>query len=152
MGRFHPAAARAVIELAVRRGVDVQVDVVDDKVEVRVPQDRRDALRAELLLTWDALVASLSPYDQAELSAQGGQLPGWDDTPDGVWVDRDGRLRVARAQEEAEEDVDRIVGPALVAVAILLLLFAWQVGDSHLRLLAGVSGFGLLLVGIFLPD
>ncbi len=151
VGRFHPAAARAVIELAVKRGAHVQTDLVDDMVDVRVPKDRRDGLRAELLLTWDALVARLPPQDQAELEAQGGQLPGWGDTPDDVWVDRDGQLRVALAQEEAEEDIGRVVGPTLLAAAILLLLLAWQLGDGHLRLLAAVAGFGMLLVGTFLP-
>lgn len=152
VGRFHPAAARAVVELAVRRGADVQTNVVDGRVDVLVPSERRDGLRAELLLTWDELLARLPPDDQAELKAHGGQLPGWDDRPDGVWVDRDGRLRVAHAQEEeAEEDASRIVGPTLMAAAILLLLLAWQIGDGYLRLLAAIGGFGLLLVGIFLP-
>ncbi len=151
VGRFHPAAARAVVELAVQRGAHVHTDLVDDMIDVLVSADRRDALRAELLLIWDALVARLPPEDQAELESQGGQLPGWDDGPDGVWVDREGRLRVARTQEEVEEDAGRIVGPTLVATAILLLLVAWQLGDGHARLLAAVGGFGLLLVGIFLP-
>lgn len=151
VGRFHPAAARVVIELAVQRGAPVQTDLVGDLVDVRVPKDRRDGLRAELLLTWDALVARLPPQDQAELAAQGGQLPGWGDTPGDVWVDRDGQLRVAPGEEEAEEDTGRIVGPTLVATAILLLLLAWQLGDGHLRLLAAIGGFGMLLVGTFLP-
>ncbi|MDQ3932808.1 MAG: hypothetical protein M3252_08240 [Actinomycetota bacterium] len=152
VGRFHPAAARAVAELAIRRGAAVQTSVVSGRVDVLVPKERRDALRAELLLTWDALLAGLPPDDQAQLRELGGQLPGWDDTPDGVWVDRDGQLRVARAEEEEiEEDAGRSVGPALVAVAVILLLSAWQIGDGHLRLLAAVTGLGLLLVGTFLP-
>lgn len=152
VGRFHPAAARAVIELAVRRGAHVQTNVVDDRIDVLVPSERRDGLRAELLLTWDELLARLAPNEQEELKAYGGQLPGWDDTPEGVWVDRDGRLRAARAQEEeAEEDAGRVVGPTLVAAAILLLLLAWQIGDGYLRLLTVIAGFALLLVGTFLP-
>ncbi|MDP8961954.1 MAG: hypothetical protein M3N32_10115 [Actinomycetota bacterium] len=152
VGRFHPAAARAVVELAVRRGAPVETSTVDDHVDVLVPTERRDGLRAELLLTWDALLARLPPPDQAELQAHGGQLPGWDDTPGDVWVDRDGQLRVARAEEEEiEEDAGRAVGPALVAVALMLLLLAWQIGNGHLRLLAAISGLGLLLVGTFLP-
>lgn len=152
VGRFHPAAARAVVELAVRRGAPVQTSVVDDRVDVLVPTERRDGLRAELLLTWDALLARLPPHDQAELQAHGGQLPGWDDTPVGAWVDRNGRLRAARAEEEeVEEDADRTVGPALMAVAVMLLLLAWQIGNGHLRLLAAIGGLGLLLIGTFLP-
>lgn len=152
VGRFHPAAADAVVDFAVRRGAPVQTRVVHDRVDVLVPAELRDGLRAELLLGWDALLARLPPHDQAELREHGGPLPGWDDTPDGVWVDRDGRLRVARAEEEEiEEDADRTVGPALVAVALILLFLAWQIGDGHLRLLAAIGGLGLLLIGIFLP-
>lgn len=152
VGRFDPAVARAVVELAVRRGALVRTRVVHDRVDVLVSTERRDALRAELVLTWDALLARLPPHDQAELEAHGGQLPGWDDTPDGVWVDRDGRLRVARAdEEEIEEDARRTVGPALMSAAVILLLLAWQIGDGRLRLLAAFGGFGLLLVGTFLP-
>lgn len=150
LGRFHPAVAPAVVELAIRRGAPVETTTVDGTVEVLVPSERRDGLRAELLLSWDDLLTRLSPHDQVEVEAQGGQLPGWDDKPDGVWVDRDGQLRVARAQEEEAEE-ERIVGPAIVAIAVVLLLLAWQLGDGHLRLLLAVVGFGLLLIGIFLP-
>lgn len=152
LGRFHPAAAPAVVELALRRGAAVQTRVVGGRVDVLVPKERRDGLRAELLLSWDALLAQLPPNHQTELRALGGQLPGWDDTPGGVWVDRGGQLQVARAEEEElEEDAARTMGPALVAVAVILLLSAWQLGDGHLRLLAAVTGLGLLLVGTFLP-
>ncbi|MDP8930991.1 MAG: hypothetical protein M3O70_21060 [Actinomycetota bacterium] len=141
-----------MVEFVIRHGAPVQTSVVDDRVDVLVPTERRDGLRAELLLTWDALVARLPPHDQAELRAHGGQLPGWDDTPGGVWVDRDGQLRAARTEEEEiEEDAGRTVGPALMALAVMLLLLAWQIGDGHLRLLAAIGGFGLLLVGTFLP-
>lgn len=153
LGRFHPAAARAVVELAVQRDLPVQTSAVDDRVDVLVPTERRDELRAELLLAWDALLARLPPQDQAELQAlEAERLPGWEDAPDGAWVDRDGQLWAAPAEEdEIEEDAHRSVGPALMAVAVVLLFVAWQSGDGQLRLFTAISGLGLLLIGIFLP-
>lgn len=151
LGRFHKAAAPAVIEFAVRR--DALTDVVrgEGEVEVRVPAERRDALRAELVLIWESLVETLDLEEQRAVRSAGGLLPGWQDAPDGVWVDRYGRLQVARSQEEAEEDQSRLLGPALAAAGLMLWLFAWYVGEGRLRLLAFVCGLALILVGTFLP-
>lgn len=152
VGRFHPAVARHVAQLAGRRGLDARVRPHDHGDVVLVDPAGRDAFRAELVMDWAAVVGSLEDGERDAVQALGGTLPGWFDAPNGAWVDRDGRLRVADSTEdEAADDEGRYVGPGLVTIGLLLGLFAWYVGDGELRFLAAVLAVALVLVGVFTP-
>lgn len=152
MGRFHPAVAAVVADVARRRGLPVDTGPVDGSVEVLVPADGREDLRAELAVGWEGVLAALDPEDVTAVRSSGGRLPGWEDAPDGAWVDRQGRLRVAGPdEEERAADDDRALGPVLVVVGGLALLLAWYTDGEGLRLLAGVGGLGAVLTGLFLP-
>ncbi len=152
VGRFHPAAAAAVAELARRRGIPIDLEAADGRVDVLVPGEHRDDLRAELLVTWESVLSGIDPETQLDLRAAGGRLAGWVDAPEGAWVDRQGKLRVAASdEEEVAADLRRTYGPALVAAGLLLGLLAWYAGEGRLRLLAAIAGFGLVTIGVFLP-
>lgn len=149
LGRFHPAAAAPVTEVLERRGIAHRQEPLDeDEIELVVDRDYRDDLRAELVLDWSALVASLEEEDRAALRAAGGRQPGWFDAPQGAWMDAQGRLQVERTEEEElEADARRTVGPSLAVVGAVLLLFGWWGGSE----LAAVAGVGALLIGLLLP-
>lgn len=158
LGRFDAPVAHAIADLLADRGIRVRVHPHDPWeageriLEVLVPSEQRDELRAELVVGWPSILRRLDPDTQLAVRASRSHLPGWDDAPDGAWIDRDGRLQVSRApDEEAAEDAQRTVGPALVGIAALLLLFAWYADHSGLRLMAAIAGIGLLVIGAFLP-
>lgn len=152
VGRFHPAAAEAVVELARRRGIPTDVEKADDSIDVLVPGEHRDDLRAQLTVAWDGVLARLDPVAQLDVRAAGGRLAGWVDAPEGAWVDREGKLRVAASdEEERAADLGRTLGPALMAAGLLLGLLAWYMGEGRLRLLTAVAGVALVAVGLFLP-
>jgi hypothetical protein len=154
LGRFDPRAATPVVRLLEHRGVAYDAlhsssDDEADEVEVVVDRDFRDDLRAELVVNWRALVASLEPEERDGVLARGGTQPGWLDAPTEAWVDRGGRLQVGRPEhEELEADARRTVGPSMAVLGAVLLLFGWFVGGSELAVLAGI---GLLVVGLLLP-
>ena len=156
LGQFRPEVATAVTAFAARRHVvalesTARTDPTDD-VELFVPAADRDDLRAQLVLGWDAVMSELDPDVAVQLRATGGNLPGWSDAPGGVWVDRAGRLQVARAdEEELEEDARRTLGPGMTVTGALLLLLAWYVGPGDLRWSAGVAGVLLGVAGLFIP-
>lgn len=150
LGWFDPAVVDAVVGLAARRGTHTEVISHGGAVEVLTSPADRNPLCVELVSCWDGLLAELDPAVRANLDADA-QLPGWHDPPEGLWVDRAGQLRVAaRSGEHAGPD-QRVVGPALTTVAGLLLVYAWYAGVGLTRLVAGVAGLALLLVGAFLP-
>lgn len=152
LGRFHPAMAAAVADLAVRRGLEPQVRPGDDADTVLVDAAARDHLRAQLVVTWSGLVEALDEPARDDVRAIGGDLPGWFDAPAGAWVDRHGHLQVDRSpEEEVAADAGRSVGPALLAAAALLGLFAWYVGDGDLRASAALAALALGALGLFLP-
>lgn len=150
LGTFHPAVVGRVTALLDRRGVRYDAMAADaDRVEVLVERQWRDDLRAELALHWADLVTSLPPDERHPVIEAGGDQPGWFDAPRGAWVDRQGRLQVDAGEEEAlEEDAERQLGPSLLVLGIVLLVFGWYADAS-----AGVVvlGLGLALVGVFLP-
>ncbi len=150
VGRFDPAAAELAEDLVVQRGFLPERRSVGDAVEVLVDPAVRDSLRAELAVNWPALLANLPPKERALLTGDG--MPGWRDAPEGAWVDREGRLRVSLGRDEEDvEDASRMLGPALVAAAMLLALLAWYAGDGLLRLVAAIGAAGLGLVGLLIP-
>lgn len=152
LGRFHPVMAREVAVFAGRRGIDPILEDDLDAIAVRVPADRRDGLRADLVIAWPSLFSELEPEEQDEVRQLTGPLAGWHDAPEGVWVDRQGRLRAAPPREEEEAaDADRALGPAMVAIGMIVLVVAWYVGPGLLRLVAAISGLGLVLAGLFAP-
>ena len=84
-----------------------------------------------------------------EVLAAGGSQPGWYDAPRGAWVDRAGRVQVEAADdEESERDARRVLGPSLLTIGAVLLLFGWYAGGSAFAVLAGIA---LILLGVFLP-
>ena len=148
LGRFHPVAAAPVVEVLERRGIAYERRELDgNDVELAVDRAFRDDLRAELVLNWSGLVASLEPEERAELPDGDGH-PGWIDAPRGAWMDAQGRLQVERsAEEELEADARRTVGPSLAALGGVLVIFGWWGGSE----LAVVLGVVLLVVGLLLP-
>lgn len=150
LGTFHPAVLPSVIALLDRRGIEHDaLPVAEDRIEVLVERGWRDDLRAELALHWTDLVAALPPEQRSPVMADGGQQPGWFDAPRGAWVDRQGRLQVDAGEDELlEEDASRQLGPSLLVLGLVLLVFGWYADAS-----AGVVvlGLGLALVGVLLP-
>lgn len=152
LGRFHLAVAEEVADFARRRGIEPETEPAEVGASMRVPAHRRDGLRADLMVAWPSLVQALEPEEQEEVRRLEGPLAGWHDAPDGVWVDREGRLRASAPREEEEAaDAERALGPALLAVGLIVLLIAWYVGPGFLRLVAAIVGSGLLLLGVFAP-
>lgn len=154
LGRFHHAVALEVAEFAGRRGIEPTIGAAEDGdgVTIRVPTSRRDGLRADLMVAWPSLFSELGPEDQQAVRELRGPLAGWYDAPDGAWVDRQGRLRAAPPREEEEAaDADRALGPALVAIGMIVLVVAWYVGPGLLRLAAAIVGLALVLLGLFAP-
>jgi hypothetical protein len=150
VGTFHPRMAVELRRLLELRGQPHRVVEVDDqRTEVLVPADVRDELRAELVLGWGQLLRVLPPDDAPGVLATGSRThPGWHDAPEGAWVDREGRLRVAAAEDEALADAERSIGPTLVGVGIVIALLAWALGGSDLGYLLGGTA---VLIGVLLP-
>lgn len=162
LGTFHPIIAEQLLALTVHRGIASDavpasraagddLTTVEDRVEVIVDRDWRDDLRAELVVSWPELVRRLPEEEQATVRSLGGPQPGWYDPPRGAWIDRQGRLQVDPTDDEVEEDdARRVIGPALLALGALLLLFAWY-GGSNSRASAAVIGLVLIVAGLFMP-
>lgn len=152
LGRFHLAVAEEVAAFARRRGIEPRTEPTEIGVEIRVPAHRRDGLRADLMVAWPSLVGAMEPEEQEEVRRLEGPLAGWHDAPEGVWVDREGRMRASAPREEEETaDAERVLGPALLAIGLIVLLVAWYVGPGLLRLVGAIAGLGLLLLGMFAP-
>lgn len=152
LGRFHPAVALEIVAFARRRGIEPEIEAAEVGASVRVPAHRRDGLRADLVVAWPSLVQALEAEEQEEVRRLEGPLAGWHDPPDGVWVDREGRMRASAPREEEEAaDAERALGPALFMVGLIVLLIAWYVGPGLLRLVGAIAGLGLLLLGLFAP-
>ncbi len=148
LGRFHPVVAEAVVALLAHRRIGHEQRVADDGVEILVDRTYRDDLRAELAMRWSDVVGHLPADDMYEVLAAGGSQPGWLDAPRGAWVDRQGRIQVEAADEESERDARRVLGPSILTIGAVLLLFGWYAEGSALAVLAGIA---LVLLGIFLP-
>lgn len=150
LGVFHPATAVVVASLAAGRHVPVRAIEVDARtVELRVPADARDGLRAQLAVRWGDVVAAVPEEHRAAVADVGDRLVGWHDAPGGAWVDGQGRVRVeASAEEEAGLDAARRVGPVLSVIGLLGLLLAWiSDGGPGMWLAAGAA----VLLGLLLP-
>lgn len=147
LGRFHPLAAAPIVDVLERRGIaHDRRELGPAQVELLVDRDFRDDLRAELVLNWTGLVASLDEEERAVLS--GGSQPGWYDAPRGAWMDAQGRLQVERTEEEElAADARRTAGPTLAVIGAVLLIFGWWGGSE----LAAVAGVAALVVGLLLP-
>ncbi len=147
LGIFHPTMADALLVTLSERGTPYETVTHDDGVELVVPRDERDELRAELSVDWSDRVAELDEEERSDVRWQGGEYPGWLDPPEGGWIDRDGRL-VVDAGDDRETDASRTVGPLLAVVGVGLLLATWYLG---LGMGAGFLGVGLLLFGLLVP-
>lgn len=152
LGLFHPT-----VVLLVQRWLQANqtrfrtVEVDDLRVEVRVPEDVRDDLRATLTLNWADFVRALEPDARQHLVDDGavGDHPGWHDAPRGAWVDDNGRLRVEPSPDEvATQDASRTIGPGLVIAGIVVLLLAWVTGFDAGPVLLGGSA---IVLGLLLP-
>ena len=148
LGTFHPVMAERVGELLYRRGLDYRSIARDDAVEVRVDQEWRDDLRAELSLTWGELVRRLDAEVVEQILADGGDAPGWYDPPQGGYVDREGRLVVDVDDEDQATDAARVIGPALFTVGAIMTVMGWYLADSPALTVAGIA---LVLFGLFNP-
>lgn len=149
LGLFHPATVLLVQRFLAVKQVPVRtIEVDDQRVELWVPGDARDDVRAELTLNWSGFLQALEPDAQAEVAQLDDHHPGWYDAPQGAWIDHDGRLRVDPSpDEEAAADASRTIGPALVVAGVIVLLLAWFTGFSAGAVLLGGGAivFGLLL-------
>lgn len=151
LGLFHPSAV-----LLVQRWLTTQqarfraVEVDDDRVELWVPEDVRDDLRAALTLHWSGFVRALEPEAQQVVAEHGSDdHPGWYDAPQGAWIDDAGRLRVEPSPDEvAVEDASRTIGPGLVIAGVIILLLAWVTGFDAGPVLLGGSA---IVLGLLLP-
>ena len=152
LGLFHPT-----VVLLVQRWLGANqtgfrtIEVDARRVELRVPADVRDDLRAALTLHWPDFVRALEPAAREQLVDDGatGDHPGWLDPPRGAWIDDDGRLRVeAGPEEEDGQDASRTIGPALVIVGVVVLLLAWGTGFDAGAVLLGGSA---IVLGLLLP-
>lgn len=151
LGTFHPAVAEQLRSLVEHRGIAADAVPLGDRVEVLVDREWRDDLRAELVVRWREIVTALPDEERLEVAALGGSQPGWYDAPRGAWVDRQGRLQVDPTDDEvAEDDARRVLGPGLVTVGALLLLYGWYDGGSS-QAVAVVLGLGLVGIGLFVP-
>ena len=152
LGLFHPAVVLLVQRwLGANQTPHRAVEVDDLRVELRVPGDVRDDLRAALTLHYSGFVRALEPEARQALAASGaaGDHPGWYDAPHGAWIDDDGRLRVeASPEEEAVHDASRTIGPALVIIGVIVLLLAWVTGFDAGPVLLGISA---IVLGLLLP-
>ena len=148
LGRFHPAVGQALLELLDDRGIPFETVTGSDALEIVVPREERDELRAELALHWGDRLEALDEQEASDVRwAAGGHYPGWFDPPEGGFIDRQGRL-VVDAAEDAEADAARRVGPTLAIGGASLLLLAWYLGLGMGTVFAGV---GLLIIGVLLP-
>jgi hypothetical protein len=149
LGTFHPIVAQRVVGLLGRRNLRHDVMPLDDRVEILMDRDRRDELRAELSLAWTDLMGQLPHDDLFEVLAAGAPQPGWFDPPQGAWVDREGKVQVeGSADEAAERDARRVVGPSLAVIGLVLGLFGWYAGGSAAL---AVVGIGMVVLGVMLP-
>ncbi len=147
LGRFHPDILPQVLAVLRDKGVEHDVRSRDDDVEVAVEADRRDELRAELLMRWDELLAELDADLAPDVLGSGKHASGWLDAPTGSYIDRDGKL-VVDAPPEDDADDRRTLGPTLVAGGAILALAGWQVLDVGAVMIAGAA---LALIGVFIP-
>ncbi len=152
LGLFHPTVVLLVQRWLRANTIPFRTIEVDDRrVELRLPADVRDDLRATLTLNWPDFVRALEPEARQQLVDDGatGDHPGWLDAPRGAWVDDEGRLRVEAGPDEvASEDAARTVGPALVIVGVVVLLLSWVTGFDAGPVLLGV---GAVVLGLLLP-
>jgi hypothetical protein len=151
LGTFHPAVAERILELVSHRRIAADAVPAGDRVEIIVDRDWRDDLRAEFVLRWSELIGRLPEEERLEVGALGGSHPGWFDPPQGAWIDRQGRLQVDPTEDEvAEDEARRVVGPALISIGVVLLLYGWYDGGSS-QAMAMVLGLGSIGVGLFVP-
>jgi hypothetical protein len=148
LGTFHPATVTQVLALLDTRGVPHETRTTDRGVEVLVPSEWRDDVRAELTLTWGELVRRLDEEETLAVLGAGGTTPGWYDAPHGGYVDRAGRLVVAVDDDEVEDDAARVVGPALLTIGAILVVLGWWMFDSPAIAIAGVA---LAIFGLVAP-
>lgn len=148
LGVFHPLVAERITALLADRGITHRSTSGDDAVRVLVDDARRDELRTELTVGWREVIRRLPREDRLEVLSGGGRQPGWYDAPRGGWIDRSGRLRMSDEQEERTDDARRTVGPGLVGLGSVMLLFAWYADGPGLLVFVGIT---LLAAGLLLP-
>lgn len=147
LGTFDPVIADRLAGLLSHRGVPHRLMDVPTGTEVVVDRTAADDLRAELLVSWEGMLAGLEPEDRATLA--GTRLRGWIDPPEAPWIDRDGNVRVAADEaHESTHDAARLWGPTLVVVGGLMLLYGWYAGTSAGLVVLGIAA---VVVGLFLP-
>lgn len=147
LGVFHPTMAATLLDLLSQRGTPYETVTRDRGLEIVVPRDERDGLRAELSVDWGTRIAELDEEQRSDVRWQGGQYPGWLDPPEGGYIDREGRL-VVDAKDDSEADASRTIGPTLAVVGLGLLLATWYLG---LGMGTGFLGVALLVFGLLVP-
>jgi hypothetical protein len=148
LGTFDAVVVPAVLAVLDEHGIGHETRTTSRGVEVLVPVEWRDDLRTELTLTWSEVVRRLEEDDVLTVLALGGSAPGWTDAPRGGYVDRSGRLVVAVDEDESEDDAARVVGPALLTIGAVLVVFGWYVLDAGGVVAAGIA---LVLAGLVVP-
>lgn len=148
LGTFHPVVAGRIEQLLAHRRIAYETVPANGTIEILVDREYRDDLRAELALNFGQLLAAIPPEEREAVNADGGRQPGWFDAPQGAWVDRSGRIQVEPADtEELDADARRVVGPSLLTVGAVLLVFGWYAGSA----VAVLTGIALVAIGLFLP-
>lgn len=147
LGVFHPTIATALLDLLSERGTPHETVTRDRGLEIVVPRQERDDLRAELSVDWSTRIAELDEEQRSDVRWQGGEYPGWLDPPEGGYIDREGRL-VVDAKDDREADASRTLGPMLAVIGAGLLLGTWYFG---LGMGAGFLGVALLVFGLLVP-
>lgn len=147
LGTFDPAVAEVLAASLEQQGVPHRVVAVTAGHVVIVRDALVDAMRARLVQEWPGVLARVDV--EASQALAGSPMPGWIDPPQDVWVDRDGRLRVAPDSDTEEQaEADRSWGPSLLGGGAILLLLAWYGGLGPGAVVLGVS---LVLIGAMLP-
>lgn len=149
LGTFHPTVAGRIVDLLESRRIAHEQAADGDAIRLLVDRRFRDDLRTELAMSWSDIVGRLPEEEMYDVLSSGGRQPGWFDAPQGAWVDRAGRIQMDPGHdEEAEHDAGRVLGPSLLTVGVVLLLFGWYAGPSPIAILTGIAA---LLLGAFLP-
>lgn len=147
LGLFHPTVSEALLERLEARGCPHETVTRAEGVEIIVPREERDDLRAQLTLDWSTVLVDLPEEQAGGVRRLGGLYPGWVDAPEGGWIDREGRL-VVDSKDDAAADASRTVGPALAVVGVALLLLTWYSGLGMGFAFAGVA---MLILGLVVP-
>ena len=146
LGLFDPFVAGLVQARLERDEVTHNLVAHDDAAEILVDRGDRDALRAELAVNWEEIVADLDE-DRLDALESDGPAPGWFDAPRGGHIDREGRL-VVDADDGEQWESSRVLGPGLLVSGVAVGLLGWWLLESGALVTLGVV---MVAIGLFSP-